>query len=161
MGPETVIAHRVRGRVRLRISGGIEDPDYFRELAGKLEALPSVTGVRVNERTGSVVVLHPDVPFSDLEPGFKAIGLPTDGGQGPAVRPAMTPLQHGFSRINRMIAASSSGSVDLRTLFFVGFVLLAIRQILRGNIMAPAIPLLWHAMELVLRFNSGNGDRDA
>lgn len=156
MRPEPVIVHRVRGRVRLRVVGDIEDPEYFTELAAKLQALPGVEGTKINERTRSIVLTHPDAPFSDLEPGLKAIGLQSDAVQRPVTSRAISPVDQGFSRINQAIAAATAGSLDLRTLGFVVFAVLAIRQVLRGNIMAPAISLVWYAMELALRAVNGN-----
>jgi len=160
MVPEALIVHRARGRVRLRIREEVDGPGYFSELSRKLEEIPGVTSVRINEHTRSVVLLHPNVPFTDLESRLNGSGLLAVATREDHPGPAITPLQRGISRINQAIAAGTTGRVDLQTLLFVVTVLIAVRQLLRGNIWPPAIAMLWYAMEFALRIHSGSGDGD-
>lgn len=71
--------------------------------------------------------------------------------------PALTPLFSGIRKLDQAIVSSTSGSVDLRTLLFVGALIIAIRQMRRGELFSPALPLLWSAMEMVSRFGKTNG----
>ena len=66
-------------------------------------------------------------------------------------------LQSALSRFDGAIASETAGSADLRTLMFVGLMALTLRQAWRGEIMAPALPLLGMALSLADRITAPEG----
>ncbi len=147
------IVHRIPGRVRLRIRNKRQDQAYFAELLGQIQSLDCIEDVRVNSNTGSIILRHPERPYAEVETALQQLKL-FDIAEGPEPEtPALKPLISGISRIDQIIKEESSGIANLRTLVIVAAVLLAIRQFRRGNLLGPALPLLWNALELAWRFN--------
>ncbi len=61
------IAHRVPGRIRIRIPSAKADGEFLEQARAALSALPGVLEVSCNPLTGSIVILHsPDLRL-DLE----------------------------------------------------------------------------------------------
>lgn len=151
MAPLAFAIHRTSGRLRLRIPDRRHDSDFFAELAQRLGAIPGVSDVAVNPATAGVLIrLDPDSGLDPL-PSIEGTGLVqvTDG--APPLSPALSAVRRGARRIDQAMEATTGHILDLRTLGFGFLVLLAVRQALRGQIAAPAVPLFWYAFEL-LRF---------
>ena len=156
MTPEAYIVHQIRGRVRLRIRAKRQDTDYFAALGRRIESLPGIDEVRVNATTGSVILFHPEQPYSEIEPGLRAIDL-FELAAGPEPKmPALAPLRTGITTLDHALAEKSFGSVDLRTLVVISAFGLAVHQMLRGNLLGPALPLLWQAVDLALSFGGAH-----
>jgi hypothetical protein len=152
------IVHQIPGRVRLRIRGKRQDEAYFEELRRQLQPVDGIEHVRVNCNTGTIIVRHPEKPYADLETELRRLQL-FDIAEGTEPEtPALKPLISGLSKIDRLINEESAGIANLRTLVVAAAVLLAIRQFRRGELLGPALPLLWNALELVGRFNGWASD---
>jgi hypothetical protein len=65
-------------------------------------------------------------------------------------------LSSRISMIDEVISGGSGGTVDLRTLAYVGLLGLTIRQVMRGQVLGPALPMMWQAISLINRLNGGN-----
>jgi len=154
------IVHRIPGRVRLRIRGKRQDHAYFEELCRQLQPLDCLDDVRVNCNTGSIILRHADTPYAEVETELRQLCL-FDIADGPEPEtPALRPLQSGLSKIDQLIKEESLGVASLRTIVIVAAVMLAIRQFRRGELLGPALPLLWNALELAGRFNSWKSGAD-
>jgi hypothetical protein len=156
------IVHQIPGRVRLRIRDKRQDQAYFEELCGRLEPLDCVEDVRVNCNTGSIILRHPNKSYAEVETELRQLKL-FEIAEGPEPEtPALRPLLSGISRIDQVIREESSGVANIRTVVIVVAVLLAIRQFRRGELLGPALPLLWNALALAGRLNgwSSNGGDD-
>jgi hypothetical protein len=64
-------------------------------------------------------------------------------------------LSSRISMIDKAISGGSGGMVDLRTLAYVGLLGLTIRQAMRGQVLGPALPMMWQAIGLIKRLNGG------
>jgi hypothetical protein len=145
------IVHELSGRFRLRIPEKRNDKAFFDALAERLSECPGVTAVEFNEHTGSVLLFHAaatrasDVArYAEQAELFSVKSLP--------VTAARTLGQHatkGLDAFDRGLAALSGGLVDLQSAFFVLLMGLAIYQVRRGQVFAPAVSLLWEAIRLV------------
>jgi hypothetical protein len=161
MRPELYIAHQTDGRTRLRLAQRAtgdrrrEQLIALKTLAEELtEALPDPYGLlRTDARpeTGSLIVDHPGLQGEALLRALEALDCPPVERPDSPARPGLSPLLSGIGVVDRSIRDSSSGSADLRTLIFVLLLGLAIAQLLRGQVMAPAASLLWYAFDLALR----------
>lgn len=149
--PQAYVVHRTRERCRLRIREKRNDEAYFEELRGRLAENINGVYVHVNPITGSVLVSHGHMTFSELE-GRLAETSMFELVDGPRPEtPALESLFSGISRIDHAITEGSGGAADLRTFMFIGMMALAMQQLLRGNVMVPAMTLLWNAMNLAGR----------
>ena len=154
------IVHQTPGRVRLRIRERRQDQAYFDELRAQLQSLDCIEDVRVNCNTGSIILRHPDSSYAEVETALLQLKQ-FDIAEGPEPEtPALKPLISGITRIDQIIKEESSGIANLRTLVIVAAVVLAIRQFRRGNLLGPALPLLWNALELAWRFNGWASSAD-
>ena len=75
MLPRAYIVHQVRGRLRLRIREKRQDVEYFQRVCARLETLDGVTEVNFNSNTSSLLILHPELPFEELEPALVSLDL--------------------------------------------------------------------------------------
>ena len=158
MSPQAQIVHQLRGRLRLKILDKRRDPDYFAALQTRLEKLPGVSEVRVNLFTGSVVLLHPEQPSSELRTQLEQLGLFEIIDTPQAGESALKPLLAGTGRLDQALWEGSTGSIDLRTLAVTGLLGLAAYQIYRGNFLGPAVPLLLSAYDLAQQITSTTPD---
>lgn len=149
MSPRAVVRHRLPGRARLRIAEERGDTAYFSSLANWLMGLDGVRVVRADPRTGGVLILHPQRSLEDLrdrareERWFRLEDLdeaPIPGLRG--VEDRLRFIDQGLSRISR-------GEIDLRAVLFLVLVGLAGRQVWNGQVMVPAVTLLWYARDLL------------
>ncbi len=158
MSDRAYIVHQIPGRVRLRIREKRQDQAYFDEICTQLQALECIEAVRVNCNTGSIIIRHPQRCYGEVETELRRLRLFEIAEGSEPDTPALKPLLSGIARIDRLIDEESSGIANLRTLAVMAVVLLAIRQFRRGELFGPALPLLWHALELAGRFNGWVSD---
>ncbi len=145
------VVHRTRERLRIRIPDARNDGEFFEIVRAELDAFPEGVDVRVRPSTASVLLTHPDLPFAVLESRLRNSELFTLADGTRPSRRALAPLISASSNIDRWLKRVTSGSTDLRILLFVGIVGLAIRQLIRGEVLGPALPLLWIALQIAER----------
>lgn len=140
MTPEALLCHRTATRARLRVPSMRDDAGYFASVRDVLGA--DCGSVRVNARTASILLdgLHKPLPeIVRKAESAELFVLPFAGGSErggdlvPVVDRAMQRLYRGPRHWPAEMAAL--------------MLLLAVVQMLRGQIMAPAISLLWYASE--------------
>ena len=148
MMPEAVIGHTIPGRVRLKIPGMRGDPVYFQMAAEILQGASGVRTVETNHRTASILVTGPAAAL----PRLRRIGSDHDlfhltdhAGSG----------TRGGERRTRITARR-----DVQNRIAVILLALAFVQILRGQIMVPALALIWNALELIQWENLEESQRD-
>ena len=149
--PSAYVVHRTRERLRLRIREKRNDAEYFEQVHRELARTCDDVDVRINPTTGSVLLIHPEIDSAQLHARLSELeSFHVFEGPEPGT-PALTPLAAGISRIDHAISESSGGAADLRTLLFIGIMALAMRQLMRGQIMVPALALVWNAFDLAAR----------
>jgi hypothetical protein len=154
------VAHQTQGRTRLRLTqrlAGQQRDEQLATLIGLAErlgqTLPDDSGLlRVEPRpaTGSLIIEHPDCDIDELERTLGALDCRLESPPAQTVRPGLSPLLSGLDQADRTLRESTSDATDLRTLMFLLLVGLAVAQLLRGQVMAPATSLLWYAFDLAL-----------
>lgn len=144
MLPEAKIEHRIIGRLRLRLPSMRGDTEYFTELREALSDLPSTGVVTITPATGSVLFEDTSLGTASLRRIAREHGwfemLPEMGSPGPreaAVQPAPLP--------------GVLDSRELRVPLILILLALALVQAARGQLMVPALGLLWFAYELSRR----------
>lgn len=137
------IIHSLPGRTRLRVLEKRRDEAFFADTIRNLTHCPGVASVETNTLTGSVLIHH-DVPWDVLASQIEQrAGLVIE-------MPREASLAHhvaqGLETANQDLNKVSGGKLDWNTLLFLGLTGLAIQQAIEGNIMAPAVSLLWYAL---------------
>lgn len=142
--PEALVVHRIPGRTRFRIPGKRDDMACFSRLAERMRACPGVTLVTASPVTGSLVVQH-DVPFDKVVSYALAEQLFRLAEPAPPAKLSAR-MAAGLEETSRNLEKVSGGEVDFDGLLVVGLTGLAIHQAIAGNIMAPALTLVWYAV---------------
>lgn len=152
MPPDAEVVHRIAGRTRLRIAGKRNDAAYFSQLIEQIRACPRVREATANPLTGSLLIRY-DEPF-ELVAGFAQQRqlFRLAGPQPSATLKARTAA--GFEEASRNLEAVTGGELDLDGMLILGLTGLAIHQAIEGNIMAPAVTLMWYAL------NAARGTKD-
>jgi hypothetical protein len=143
--------------MRLRIPERRRDLPFFLALYDHLRGAPGVDEVTMNPVTGSVLLRFDerrrntllgtlaDSPLIAIEP-LSAIGL-SNGRNGAEGGP-----------VGRFLASAGGGAVDARAIVLVLMAGLAARQLLRGQLLTPAVTLALYGLDYVIR-SIGAGDR--
>ncbi|MFA9459596.1 HMA2 domain-containing protein [Thiohalorhabdus methylotrophus] len=148
MTPRAQIRHRLPRRARLRIPDMRGDAAYFAALEEWLGALEAVESVRADPRTGGVLIRHAESALDTLAARAEAEGrfrLAPQEQPSASMDEVLARLRGIDARLN----SASRGEVDLRAALFLVLLALAARQTLQGQVMAPAITLLWYARDLL------------
>jgi hypothetical protein len=131
------IAHRSTGRVRLRLPRRRRDLPFFLRLYEDLNGQPEVDEVNINPATGSVLVWF-DPAHEDALPDALTRGgllcLPED-----ALHPAHVERHRFHMSLN-----------DMRIIVFLIMTSLSIHQLLKGQLLAPALTMLLYVIDLAV-----------
>ncbi|MFM1892289.1 MAG: hypothetical protein RLZ44_1366 [Pseudomonadota bacterium] len=146
-----LIAHQTAGRTRLRAQLRPVDELELMTLAEAVGALPGVEAVDWRPGTGSLVIEHPEAPWPAIEQEIRQLGVVilTAADLPPLRRDSLAAVRSGFEQVDGLLSAATAGGLDMRALLFVALVGLALRQLWQGQVMVPAISLLWWAFDLV------------
>jgi hypothetical protein len=155
------IAHQTAERTRLQLTA--RPPAAQRESAiERLQALGDALEAAIDDEsgllqmdirpmTGSLVIEHPGIDGAAVVSAVVRVSGELEDRPVAETRPGLTPLFDAVAAADRGLRESSGGSADLRAIVFLLLVSLAIAQMLRGQVMAPATALLWYAFD-ILRF---------
>ena len=147
MALSAYIIHQSRGRTRIKIPDKTRDHAFFEQARERLSVLDGVEEVTVRPLASSILLLHPEIPFSEIEGKLEDLDLfeleeKPDTPEPAPVTPLLSSALEDFER--SVVSVSKEG----HALLFLLLLGLAFRQMLRGQIMTPALPLLLHALEL-------------
>ena len=147
MLPKALIVHQIRDRSRLRIKEKRDNAEFFEKIRGQLASVSAITEVEINSTTGSILLLHPNRHWSEVETQLRELAL-FEIVEHIEQEPALAYVMSGITKFEKSITDISSGAVDLRTLAFIILLGFALRQFMRGEILGPGLPLLWSALNL-------------
>ncbi|MGD2111831.1 MAG: hypothetical protein PVI50_00485 [Gammaproteobacteria bacterium] len=168
MTPRAYIVHRIRNRMRLRIREKRNECRYFEAVRRELDLVPGIDEIRINTLTGTILLLHPDETDDRLVDRLRRLGLfEIIEGDEPAAS-VLTPITSGLSLIDQTLHENTGGRIDLRALAYIALMSVTVTQLVRGQVLGPALPVAWQALSLLDRVNSwkqaaveDSGARDA
>ncbi len=143
MPPEIEVRHRLPGRARLLCPALKNDGAGLGRLAEELRGCPAVMQVDGNPVLGTLLLRHRGELDTVLawagEHGLVRViaASPADVNQR---------LRGGLERVARGLTAVSGQPLAPREWLTLGLIGLAIHQAVEGNIMVPAVSLLWYAL---------------
>lgn len=153
--PTAYVKHRMPGRVRLKIPAMRGDDAFFGLLAETLAGCEQIRQLQLNPPTASLLILHADAPFEAIAEYAVSAGLFAIAEGNGSELPALDNLSVaglsslGVSQIDQQLNQLSAGRLDLRSMFFLGFVGLTVHQAAKGRILSPASTFFWRALELL------------
>jgi hypothetical protein len=140
--PRAEISHLTPGRLRLRIPERRRDDAFFARVRQHLSDRSGVVRVDVNPITASVLIQFngaaEDFAARD-DDLFELDDFPLEPSPLDAVRDEVVAADRTLRQL--------TGGADLRTLLFFALLAGGLYQLVRGNIAAPAVTLLWYACE--------------
>ena len=140
--PTARIEHRLPGRLRLRLPAMRGDHDFFSELEEAFAAHPALGAVTLSPATASIL-------FEDIELGdrsFERLARKEEWFEVQWARPQRTDPG---STPNRPGANAMAALSEMRPSLAIILVALALVQAARGQLMVPALSLLWFAYVLI------------
>lgn len=150
MTPQARVEHISPGRLRLRVASQRGRATYFETVRARLGQEPMVRAVQVNARTGSVLLhLHEPVNWPALLARaaqldlFRLVHTP---GPGATTRQVRAPQVLG-----QLAEPGTTSSTVLALALLAG----AAVQGWRGQVAAPAVTLVWYAMQLLRGADKG------
>lgn len=153
------LVHRTRGRMRWRIPSKKRDLGYFVKLYDKARQLPEVDEVIINPKTASVLFHYDEYYHSGLsstlnEPGFFSSSQMNE----PQAAFDEKPDDPGANTKEPSEATPS----DMRFVLFLVMLGMSVHQVLKGQIMAPAITVILYAIDLGAQFRKEHleGDKE-
>lgn len=158
------IAHQTEGRTRLRALERPVEPLELLALADGVGDLPGVDAVDCRTTTGSLVIEHPEHSWDEIVEQVVSAGialvaledLPRVAADG------LAPVRATVGRVDGLMSRLTAGGVDMRTLSFVLMLGLALRQMMRGQVMVPAMSFIWYASEILIKSRlGGDGPPDS
>ncbi len=154
------IAHQTEGRTRLRALERPVEPAELLVLADGVGDLPGVDAVDCRTTTGSLVIEHPEHPWEEIEDQLAQfdVVVVASADMGDGYVDGLAPVRATIGHVDGLMTRLTAGGVDMRTLSFVLMLGLALRQMMRGQVMVPAISFLWYASEILLKSRLGAGE---
>jgi hypothetical protein len=152
MLPVAVIAHRLPGRLRVRIDERRRDDAYFSRVAEHLRQCPGVIDVAVTPLTGSVLILHETADtqiVADYAKAFELfeIVLPAAARRSNELAPDEV-IRENLARVDGWMRREGGPEASLRSVAILGLVGAAVWQTARGQWLPATATLLWYALAL-------------
>jgi copper chaperone CopZ len=160
------VAHHSAHRTRLRLPKLHRQKHKLNAVKKRLEKVPGVREVEVNERTGSILVHHDEAKEGALESfgsaieevaleAFEAL-LDLEGETVPGLSIISNTLKERLSGLDTRVASATGNWFDLKTLVPLGFVGLALFKTLKDKALwneVPAFVLLYYAYDSYMKFH--------
>lgn len=149
MSATAFVTHQTAGRLRLRIPAHRHDVAYFERLGDCLAGVAGVTKVTASPETAGVLIVHDGADSDELFRAAADLMVPSAEGYLP--ERAVETVSRALQRLGDVIGRAGRGTTDAPSVLFLILAGLALLQIRRGAVLAPASTLLWYAFEIVRR----------
>lgn len=149
--PQARVSHLTSSRLRVKIPDRRRDEAFFRRIAERLAAWQSIERVEINPLTASVLVYFSSLAALLAENAIKndLFAVALDDPAFLAPRSVTEQATEGFAAADRVVRRWTAGSADLRGSVLLLLLAGGVYQLLRGNIAAPAVTLLWYAGDML------------
>lgn len=155
MPPDAYIAHKIHGRLRIRLPSKRGDGPFFKDLGMSLSGCPGVEAVQVSPETASVLLNH-TCPQGAIEHFVRERGLfelRNPSAPGPTF---MEKIKADIRSVDDRIKGGSGDAINLAGVSFLSLVGMGFYEILAGNFVAlPWYASFWYAFS-ILTLNRDN-----
>lgn len=151
MLPDAAVAHRSRGRVRIKVPSKKGDQSYFSLLRERLLKHPGIKEVKVNPTTASALIIHEldDKTLGNIADDEKLFDLGVL-----VLEKAHLPgyLRDIFKGFDSKVKTFTGNELDVRTLTFLALLAVGAFQIGRGKTTTPPWhQAFWYALNIFLK----------
>ncbi|KAA6185533.1 hypothetical protein F2Q65_08625 [Thiohalocapsa marina] len=131
-----LVVHRTRRRLRLRVPSRRGDLEFFLALYDRLRQAPEVEDLSINPTTGGVLIWHDPAQIHRMAEVLARQG-----------RLRLCTPAHATSAATEGPALQRSPA-NLRLVLLLVMVGLSVRQLMRGQLLAPALTLVLYLVDL-------------
>jgi hypothetical protein len=131
------VAHRSCGRLRLRLPQRRRDLPFFLQAYADLRAQPEIDEVNINPATGSILLWYDPAREHSLAEAVNRSGLLLL--DDAALHPEHAQRHRFHVSVN-----------DMRIMVFLIMASLSIHQLLKGQLLAPALTMLLYVIDLAV-----------
>lgn len=143
------VVHHIPGRIRLRVPSRRDDLEFFRNVEHRLQACPGVSRMYSNPETASILVYYegelPELLLHATDAGLAKL-IQVEVGL-PPLKPVSERLLDLLGNLGRGISHQSNGAIDGKSAVVGSLLIAGVVQLARGQILGPAVPLLWYAAQ--------------
>jgi hypothetical protein len=157
MTPQGRVRHALSGRTRIAVASKRNDLGYYLRVVQEIAKLPEVVEVTANPRSAGLLVIHEEGALPSIADRARERGWFELESLQPPDQTGIERAGAGLAAIDRVLKRSTRADVDVMSLVYLALMGMAVVQIARGQIMAPAVMLVWYAVELLNRNRPGNG----
>ena len=136
------------GRTRLRLPARRGDTAFFAAMVEKLSSVPGVVTVATNPYLGSLLVHH-QCTLAELTRHSREFGLFEIDTRPPTPVALSQTMADQHRQTTDVVERILGPEVDMRSLAALGLAVLALAQLASGQVVPPAITLLWYTFSLV------------
>jgi len=152
MAHKAYIVHAIPGRVRLRVPEKRGDLEFFEDVRRRLRDCPSIQAIDINPNTAGILLHYqggdPTVLFIEAaNVGLTELAEIRSG--LPPLEPINRRLMNRLREVDGRIAHATKGTTDGAAVAVLGLLLAGGLQVIRGEVLGSAIPLLWYAWQAV------------
>lgn len=142
------VAHSCLGRTRLVLRDKKGDRAFFEQFCDDVLELQGVVEVEGRTLTGSLIIRHPGVQVDDLIAAAKTAGVLQIRPEAPP--PDLSDEFEGWkSWLEEIVGEGSGRALSLNKIAAIGFLIVALIQIQRGQPLPAAATALWYAISLL------------
>ncbi len=145
------VTHALQGRLRLKIPAKRGDGFYFASLESDLSKCPGVESVTINPRAASALIKFWGgggmAVLNQYARKHKLFTIKPD--KNAELKTLNQFVYTQVKQVDEVITLLTRGHLDMQSIFFLLFLGLGLQQLWRGQIMQPAIPMLWRALEIL------------
>jgi len=136
--------------MRLKIPSRRQDAAFFARLKRQIEAIPKIESARVTPQTASALLLFAEGDGSAIAAALETLDIVSivESGRSEAGTASANRGDPAGDPDTQTYAGLASGRTDRRALAFTVFLLLVLRQLLRGGWLAPGVALIWLLFEI-------------
>lgn len=137
--------------MRLKVPSKRHDAAFFEHLEKQLAAIPTIESALVTPKTASVLLSFAEGEGNGIAAALDALGLVsvTEANASEHLSGSGEDRQEAARAVSDAPPEGSSRGVDRRALAFTVFVLLLLRQVLKGGWLAPGLAFAWLLLELL------------
>jgi hypothetical protein len=129
----------------VRIGERRGDSTYFERVSQALTRSEGVTHCHANPTTGTILIEHA-APLEQVLRFAEAQQLFCVDRLEPRQVAGRLRAAQGLKRIDAEVRQLTGGEADLRTVALAGLISLGVVQLIRGDVLAPAVTLFWYAL---------------
>ncbi|MEI6354571.1 MAG: HMA2 domain-containing protein [Methylococcus sp.] len=150
------VVHTVPGRARIRLPSKRGDALFFGRLEQWLLTCPGIVDVKTNVRAASaLLVFEGQGDLAQVAEAARHHRWFRMERNPPPLKTVGASFSDHLEQLNELITTTTRGHLDTHSVFFLFFLGLGLQQIVRGNVMQPAIPMLWRALEILRDMDAG------